>query len=361
MDNLWKAHISGNLVIWEKRFLSFALGVHMDTTFRVDRRSVLLATLGGIVPTSLANAQAEITHPVISETDCPLEIIKPVASDGYSGLAVLRKPPGNGPFPLIISIHGGITTMPLSKLEEDARESANATRFLAAGYVVIVPTYRSRDVDLQSIVSLEDCLAVVEYARKLSYVDADSIVVFGCSGGGDLALEVAARTKIAAVVPEEPAAVIMAGIYNNTIPRKGERYTPADGFYLLESPRQYYTPEFQKIFRAKIAKIQCPILVIQGDVDRRVIPVNKWNYDILFPELRAAGKTLDVKVYPGQMHCFCIDSGIPRPAGRGLDPLSWSSAAADASRDIDAFCRRYLKTQPKEITPRLVTYANVRR
>ena len=68
-----------------------------------------------------------------------------------------------------------------------------------------------------------------------------------------------------------------------------------------------------------IARIQCPILVIQGDVDRRRVAVNKWNNDILFPELRAAGKTLDVKIYPGQMHCFCIDS---EPAGRAAAPAS---------------------------------------
>jgi acetyl esterase/lipase len=296
---------------------------------------------------------------MVSEIDCPLEIITPVASDGYRGLGVLRKPPGNGPFPAIISVHGGITTKPLSELQADARDSANCCRFLAAGYVVVVPTYRSRDHDPQSTVSLEDSLAVLEYVRKLPYVDADSIVMFGCSGGGDLALEVAARTTIAAVVPEEPASVVMAGIFNTSVPKKGERYTPLDGFFLLENPTQYYTPEFQKIFREKLARIQSPILIIQGDVDRRIVPVNRWNAEILVPELRAAGKTLVVNTYPDQMHCFCIDSGIPRLASRSPAPASWPAAASQAFRDIDAFSRHYIKTQPKAIDPRLVTYVGV--
>src|SRR5215204_1172730 len=126
-------------------------------------------------------AQGQVTQPVRSETDCPLEIITPSAHDGHRGLGVLRKPPGEGPFPAIIYLHGGITTMPIDSLRLTAKEGANPSRFLAAGYVVVVPTYRSRDVDPQSSVSLDDSLAMVEFVRRLRYVDAQSIVVFGCS------------------------------------------------------------------------------------------------------------------------------------------------------------------------------------
>src|SRR5262249_54634500 len=154
-------------------------------------------TLAVLTSTRIAEAQAEVTRPVISEAACPLEIIEPIASDGYRGLGIVRKPPGAGPFPAIICLHSGLVSYPLPRLQSLVRDTANASRFLAAGYVVVVPTYRSRDVDPQSTVSLEDSLAVVEYVRKLPYVDAESIVVSGCSGGGDLSLEVAARTKIA--------------------------------------------------------------------------------------------------------------------------------------------------------------------
>jgi acetyl esterase/lipase len=86
--------------------------------------------------------------------------------------------------------------------------------------------------------------------------------------------------------------------------------------------------------------------------------LNNWNDKVLLPELRAAGKMLQVKTYAGQAHCFCINSGLPAP---NIQPYpSWHVAAADASRDIDAFCRRYLKTQPKRIDARLLTYVAVR-
>ncbi len=334
----------------------------MATELCVDRRVLLLGTLAGVVPTRFAKAQAEVTRPSVSEASCPLETITPIAGDGYRGLGILRKPSGNGPFPAIVFLHDGMTTQPLARLEAFARDAANPSRFLAEGCVIAIPTYRSRDVDPQTTAALEDSLAAVEYVRRLPYVDADSIVVFGCSGGGDLALQVASRTKICAVVPEEPAIVFMTGMFNATTPKRGERYVPQDSFSLLDNPKQYYTPEFQKIFREKIAKIDCPIFLVTGDLNRTLLPMGPLMTDILIPELQAAGKTLTHRVYPGEVHCFCLLSGMSWPARATMQPTaSWASDALVAFRDIDAFCRRYVKTQPKQIEPALVTYVAVRR
>src|SRR5262245_56003497 len=123
------------------------------------------------------------TRPVISEEVAPLEAIAPVAKDGHKGEAFLRKSPGDGPFPAVVLVHGGITKWPTAQLKEHALGTWTS-RFLAAGYVVAVTTYRSRDVDLQTRDSLEDVLATIEYVRKLPYVDAKSIVGTGSSGGG---------------------------------------------------------------------------------------------------------------------------------------------------------------------------------
>ena len=282
-------------------------------------------------------------RPVVSEEACPLESIRPVARDGFRGQAVLRRPPGAGPFPVMVWIHGGLTTLPPAALEDIARNGPNPSRFLAAGYLVVVPTYRSRDEDPQTRVSLEDCLAVVEHLRHLPYVDAKSIVVFGCSGGGDLALEIAAATDVCAIIPEEPASLLMAGILNTASPKQRERYSPRDATPIMEDPKKFYTPEYQKILRAKISKIQCPILILQGDEERRENPVNRFNAQVLIPELRAAGKTLEVISYPGEPHCFCF-------FGRGTRP----SDVLKSFRDMDAFCRRHIATKPKPLADSLM-------
>jgi hypothetical protein len=86
----------------------------------IDRRSFLFTAAGIVIGTRRARAQSAVTRPVVSEKACPLETIAPVAADGHSGLAVLRKPPGAGPFPVVVWFHGGIATVPLTRLEATA-------------------------------------------------------------------------------------------------------------------------------------------------------------------------------------------------------------------------------------------------
>lgn len=306
-------------------------------TDMLDRRGFLALAVA-----ALARAQEQITRPVVSEEVCPLERMAPVAGDGHRGEGFLRKPPGTGPFPVIFWIHGGLVTVPAEKLKASALNLVTPSRFLAAGYVVPTITYRSRDHDPQSTVSRDDCLAALEHVGRLPFVDPKSMVVYGCSGGGDLALEIAAVTGVCAIVPEEPASVLLTGIFNTRFPKKGERYTPADAAPISEEPQRYYTPEYQKLTRAKIAKIRCPILIVQGDQH----PINRFNAEVLIPELRAAGKALEVITYPGEPHCFGFH-GTRQTA-------SASKAALKMFQDTEAFCRRYVATKPKPLQPSLV-------
>lgn len=285
------------------------------------------------------------TRPEISQDTSPLQVVSPVARDNHRGLALLRRPPGNGPFPAVIVIHPGLTTFSQNGLTDYMLRAAPASRFLAAGYVVAVTTYRSRDVDPQSKVSANDVAATLDYVRKLAFVDSKSIGLIGCSGGGDLALEIATTADVAAVVAEEPASIMFTGVFNNTSPKAGERYTPLDSFPIMENPSRYYTAEYQRLTRDKIATIRSSILVVEGD---EKFPLNRWNAEVLVPELRRAGKSVAVKSYAGERHCFAYD-------GRGPDG-TWNHvpAAASAHAEADNFLRRHLSTQPKAVSSSLV-------
>ncbi len=282
-----------------------------------------------------------ITRPVVSENTSPLEPIAPVAKDGHRGTGLLRRPPGTGPFPALVWIHGGLSTRPEAELRDYAR-SSNPSRFLAAGYVVAVITYRSRDEDPQTGVSLEDSLAAVDHLRRLPYVDPRSVVIFGCSGGGDLALEIAATTDIAAIAAEEPATMLFTGLFNRELPKQGARYAPGDGTGLVDDPRAY-TPKYQQRTREKIGRIQSPIMIVQGDPASRL---NQFNAAVFIPELRTAGKSVEVRTYPGEPHCFAFYGTAPRTPR--------PAAALKVFQDVDAFFRRYLNTKPKPIDPTLV-------
>jgi len=289
-----------------------------------------------------------ITRPKVSEDACPLVPIAPVARDGHRGVGFFRKPPGSGRFPAILFIHGGMVERPAETIKEHMLNGANPSRFLAAGYVVVSITYRSRDDDPQSAVSREDSLAAFELVRRLPFVDPKSTVIYGCSGGGDLALEIAASSEPCAIIPEEPASFIFAGIFNAQFPKRGERFVPDDSRPIGDNPRSYYTTEYQKLTRAKIARIHCPILIIQGDQDPRVFP---FNNQVFIPELRALGKKVEVITYPGEPHCFNFNGNGPR--------TPHPAVALKAFHDIDVFCRRYVKTIPRTIAAGLVKYVAV--
>src|SRR3954451_25200044 len=139
------------------------------------RRSCL-ALAAAATAAVVTHAQTSETIPRVSEAACPLDFVEPVDRDGYKGRGILRRPPGTARRPAVFLLHPGITAFPRATLEAIARESATANRFLAAGYVVLVPTYRSRDVDPQSRDSVEDCLTAVRFARQLPSVDPDSVI-----------------------------------------------------------------------------------------------------------------------------------------------------------------------------------------
>ena len=114
-------------------------------------------------------------------------------------------------------------------------------------------------------------------------------------------------------------------------------------FAIHANPKRYFTTEYQQLTRAKIAGIRCPILLILGDQTNRL---NTFNQETLIPELRRAGKALEVLEYPGEPHSFAFNSvasRTPRPA-----------VAMQAFEDINAFLRRHLRTQAVPIDVRLV-------
>jgi dipeptidyl aminopeptidase/acylaminoacyl peptidase len=249
--------------------------------------------------------------------------------------------PSCGSRPDLVLIHGGLTRWSTERLREYALGTWSS-RFLAAGYVVAAITYRSRDVDPQSRDALDDALAAIEHVRRLPYVDASSIVVNGTSGGGDLALFVAAESDVAAIVSEEPASMMFTGVFNNESPKKGERYTPLDVDPILAEPTKYYTTRYQQLTRERTAKIRCPMLIVQGNT----YPINRFNGEILIPELRAAGKTVEILTYPDEPHSFAfysVANRTPRP-----------DVALRAFNDINAFLRGRLRTLPAPIDPSLV-------
>lgn len=308
--------------------------LHLDNA---KRPAALFLGMLAFLSASLARGQTPITRPVVSEESCPAEVFTVPAQDDRKATAVVRKPPGKGPFPAVIYLRGGLSERPLKEAKQDILNGPTLCRFLAAGYVTVAATYGSRQHDPLTPEPFRDCLAIIEHVKKIPEVDPKSVVLWGFSGGGSLAMELAGEMGLCAVALEEPATVLFSGMFSKENLGGKPPFKVNDGKHIMEDPKRFYTPEAQKLTREKIRKIGCPLFVAHGDVN----VINKVNNEILVPELKQAGKKLEVILYRGERHGFSYGGGTPGAAQKFFD-------------DCHTFYKRHLPTQPTPVDKSLV-------
>jgi hypothetical protein len=93
------------------------------------------------------------------------------------------------------------------------------------------------------------------------------------------------------------------------------------------------------VFREAIARIDTPILLLQGDGES---VENSFNAEFLIPDLEAAGKDLSVASFAGP-HCFAFGGTSP--------------AALEAFGAADAYIKEHVEVQPVPLDPALVSRA----
>lgn len=259
----------------------------------------------------------------ISTDLCPIEKMTATTQDKRKIRAFYRKPPGDGPFPAVICIHGGIGFVAEKNLKGALLRNVIYTRFLAAGFVTVAANYRNYRATPKARGPILDCLAIVEDVKKLTEVDPKSVAVYGGSGGGSIALELAGLTPLTAVICGEPATMLFCGMLENGEFDKREE--------VWANPHKYYTAERKKLTRNKIKKITCPILILHSDQHA----LKKLNKEILVPELKAAGVKFEYKEYPGNPHGFYW--GV-RTTKKTVDTFM---------ADVQSFLKSRLKTKAK--------------
>ena len=270
--------------------------------------------------------------PLVSEEQSPIQQLR-ITETAY---AAVRKPPGKGPFPAVVFLHGGLGQSKMETLVKNAIHQPAQARFLAWGYVTVNATRRDirRDPEDRGVVS--DTLAIIEAVKKMSDVSADSVALYGGSGGGTLALELAGEADLAAVVAGEPATIIYMGMFTkaHVIEDANGKVTGDRRWDVMNADaKALYTPELRAHTRSKLAKIECPVLILHGDQHQ----LGKFNLGVFVPEMKAMNKPVEVRMYAGERHGFYW--------GQGDSP----AMALKANQDADAFLRKHIKVQPSPL------------
>lgn len=262
----------------------------------------------------------------ISESECPLQAIDIKSSDGKSLKAWWRKPPGDGSFPTIVFIHGGLRQFPDESLSQHLTDNPVITRFLSKGYAVVMATFRTYEHDVQSRGPIEDVRAVLQHAVRLPQVDPQRIALYGGSGGGSIALDLAADPAVCAIVAGEPATVLYTGMLTT-----GE-YAPR--LEMMANPEQFFTPELRAKTREKLELIRVPVLILHSDQHDLV----KLNKPLFLPLMKEAGVEVEYLEYPGYGHGFYFGGGDDR-WGKGADEAIVDQVVSDVHKFLSKAMR----------------------
>jgi dipeptidyl aminopeptidase/acylaminoacyl peptidase len=231
------------------------------------------------------------------------ELITYPTHDGRDIPAWLYRPEGDGPFPVILSIHGG----PEAQERPMYLYSGLYQYLLTRGIGILAPNVRGSTgygKTYQKLIhrdwggaELGDFKAAADYLKGFDWVDGDRLGVYGGSFGGFATLSCVSR------LPEYwAAAVDIVGPSNlvtlaRTAPPTWRRFmtdwigdpdTEAD-FMMERSPITY------------VDQILAPLFVIQGANDPRVV---KAESDQIVDGLRARGIDVKYDVYEDEGHGF---------------------------------------------------------
>ena len=231
------------------------------------------------------------------------ELIDFEAFDGRRIPGWLYRPAGDGPFPVVLSIHGG----PESQERPTYGYRGFYQYLLSRGIGVLAPNIRGSSgygKSYQKLIhrdlggnDVHDFEAAAKYLQRLEWVDADRIGVFGGSYGGFAVLTCVSR------LPDYwAAAVDIVGPSNLVTMLKS--FPPTWKEVAKQTFGDVETEEEDLLRRSPITyvdQIVTPLFIIQGANDPRVV---KAESDQIVEKLRDRGVDVRYDVYEDEGHGF---------------------------------------------------------
>lgn len=240
--------------------------------------------------------------------------------DGLYAPIGVRRPDGDGPFPLILlaSGNGGEGTTWIRNAM--ANRGYIVDRLVDAGYACAWIRYRTevelgyhdggplirdmrqgRELFNRSPLEYEDEIAIVEHMKAVDWVDADRIGLIGMSHGGEMVMKITSEYHgVKAAVASEPA----SHEYLALTPDETAHVNEETGLRDIESMLMRETEKVRgridhDVAMGRISGIQTPILVMGRETDE-LQGIFRLTYDLLVE----AGKEADWVSYDHDLHGY---------------------------------------------------------
>ena len=234
-------------------------------------------------------------------------------------MARIYQPQGEGPFPVLLDVHGGAWN------DQDRTANAPVDQRLAASGILVVAI----DVRLAREASYPGSVADVNYgirwlkskAREWN-ADPSTLGALGSSSGGHVLELCAMRPRDPRYtiypLPEAPQLdatlnyVIARSPISNPLARC-EQAQKMKRDTLIQNSELYFKPwdsiiegNPQHILERGEAVLMPPMFVLQGELDDNVLPAVQEHFVATY---RAAGGEVDYEVFPGAEHRWIIQPG----------------------------------------------------
>jgi dipeptidyl aminopeptidase/acylaminoacyl peptidase len=222
-------------------------------------------------------------------------------SEGLNLYGFLNIPDGNGPFPVVIILHGFVETAQYRTVAYSARY---ADALAESGFLVIHPNLRwyapSPDAPNQlGIGDTIDTLNLISLVRQqsgsegmLKKADGERIALWGHSMGGGIVL------RLLILDPQLLGGLLYASIHSDEAANLTHFKDDGRGVPKINAP-----PDALELISPAtyLERIEVPLSIHHGDADA-VVPV-EWSQQ-LCEDLLEMGKDVECKIYPDQPHTF---------------------------------------------------------
>lgn len=272
-------------------------------------------------------AQQDVTEPLepaafvftepVQNSAIPVDITLLETVDGLYTAIGMRRPPGKGPFPVVLFFTGnGGGGVPWVRHQVNNR-GYTLERFLEAGYAVgwlryraevwfeytrvpplEVSTHLAHQLLNRPPLEYDDLKTIVEYVRSLPYVDAEKVGLVGNSHGGGMILKALAETRVTAAIVSEPDA-------SEFLQMDPDKFGADVEYRTMESVAPYLD---KAVAMQRIRRIETPILMM-GRPDDELQGI----FETAYAWMKEAGRNVEWISHEHPVHGYLIR--IPKVDG----------------------------------------------